>query len=140
MSLESFIEGYVSCALWTSDNHDEVSYSELYTQADIEPASLAEMQRDCASFYGKHMHRWPSTDEAARDAGHDFWRTRNRHHCDFAASDRDDGGKGYVDVEDLIDLARAYGVRWLCEHDGKLILTGGETHRHYPNAPQGGAS
>lgn len=84
MKLDSFTRAYIETALWSShDNSDDSGGEPLdasYTADDIAPATLAEMQADCADFqqsFGQYIEG-----REAR-AGHDFWLTRNGHGAGF---------------------------------------------------------
>jgi hypothetical protein len=80
MSLETFTQAYITCALWTFDN--------LLTEEDIHPETMDEMKKDCRRFYTKYSETWsghyqhPKYDDDGL-AGHDFWLTRNRHGAGF---------------------------------------------------------
>ena len=87
-----FFNGYVECALWSSnDNADESGGEPLdanYSKDDIEKKSLARMKKDCVAFMRENRALLKKFLDEGRDwgqAGHDFWLTRNGHGAGFWA-------------------------------------------------------
>ena len=114
MDLDSFLAGYITCALWSSVNDDGEPLDGMYDETDIAPETLASMREDCVDFiasnaidlksYAFTLGQQPGTvHDAAERAGHDFWLTRNRHGAGFW--DRGLGALG----ERLSDAAKVYG-------------------------------
>ena len=96
---ESFLDGYITAALWSSnDNSDEsggVPLDSNYDASDIAPETLAEMRSDCTKFQA--INRKLLVDAHGRGyskarAGHDFWLTRNGHGAGFWDRDELDAG------------------------------------------------
>lgn len=88
MSLKTFTDAYIEAALWSSNDESNDAGGEPldrnYGPEDIAPATLAKMEKDCASFYENWYPFWK--DESGYDdahAGHDFWLTRNGHGAGF---------------------------------------------------------
>jgi hypothetical protein len=88
--MDEFFDGYVECALWSSDLDDK------YNALDIAPETLAKMREDCKQFWEKHGALIESgcghgdISHAAEFAGHDFWLTRNGHGAGFWDGDWDE--------------------------------------------------
>jgi hypothetical protein len=99
---ESFFNGYVGAALWSSnDESDEsggVPLDSNYDSSDLAPETRATMRADCAKFQA--INRKLLVDAYNRgfsksSAGHDFWLTRNGHGAGFWDRNLlDEGGLG----------------------------------------------
>lgn len=77
MSLQTFTQAYVTCALWSSndDNGDPLDMG----NNELSRIARAAMDADCAAFYAEcseHM-------EDDERGGHDFWLTRCGHGAGF---------------------------------------------------------
>lgn len=121
--LARFIQGYIECAFWASnDNADDSGGEPLdrnYTpEIDLSPESKAGMVRDCTDFVQANSEDLDDVDP--EQAGHDFWLTRNRHGVGFW--DRGLGALG----ERLTQASRAYGEVDLYVGDDGLIYGGFE--------------
>lgn len=86
MSLDSFIDGYITTALWasTDESRDDGGdpLDDNYDCSDLAPETLANMERDCKAFYEANNTLWDGEwDDYG--AGHDFWLTRNGHGAGF---------------------------------------------------------
>lgn len=104
MSFDSFLKGYINCALWSSELDD-------YTEEFINRDTLLEMRKDCASFLT--LADEEDIDDRWEDAGHDFWLTRNGHGAGFWDGDwPDEVG------ERLTKIAKSFGEFDLYECDG----------------------
>lgn len=87
-ALDAFATAYILCALWTFDENApsgpfETSgrFQELFPKIDGE--SLSKMIADCAAFQKlADLEGYP-----IKNAGHDFWLTRNGHGCGFWEND-----------------------------------------------------
>jgi len=82
--LAYFLDGYMQCALWSSNDPDkETPLDDVYGIEDIEPALVAQMAHECAAFLeaqNESLERL--TVLTGRDMGshgHDLWLTRNGH-------------------------------------------------------------
>jgi len=94
-AMDSFTRQYIETALWSSNDESTPSggipLDRNYSASDIDPATLAQMVKDCEKFQSENA-QW-ITDEhfegSSRDgdidgqAGHDFWLTRNDHGAGF---------------------------------------------------------
>jgi len=78
--LDLFTCSYIEAALWSSTDNEEEPLAANYDINDIEPATLAEMAKDCRQFQAKHADL---IGDELEQAGHDFWLTRNRHGAGF---------------------------------------------------------
>ena len=116
MSLKQFFDGYVTTALWSSnDESDESGGDPLdanYSSDDIAPDTLAAMHRDCKAFYEQFANVIESDkappavdlDGQAGRAGHDFWLTRNGHGAGFW-----DGDWPEPEATILTDASKQFG-------------------------------
>lgn len=89
--LDSFTQGYVEAAFWTSEEELEGA-----TVADLSPQAWDRILRDCSAFQAARPRDLELAEERyGRDlshSGHDFWLTRNGHGTGFW--DRDMGAVG----------------------------------------------
>ena len=112
VKLDEFTQAYVECAMWAETDGEE-PLDRHFTIDDIAPESLAAMVADCARFQRENADR---VGDCTKQAGHDFWLTRNHHGAGFWDGDWPEG-----DGEALTEAARAFG--W-CElyvgDDGRI--------------------
>ncbi len=136
MSLQEFRNGYIDCALWSTldesrdDGGDPLENS--CGAGDIDPETMAAIERDCDSFYAKHGGDSGFFDDACAQAdgpdrngdwitadmraGHDFWLTRNGHGAGFWDGDWND-----PHGDALTESAKSYGeVDLYIGDDGSL--------------------
>jgi hypothetical protein len=126
MDTNSFLRGYITCALWSSNDDDGEPLDACFDDSDIAPETLASMREDCEDFieanaidlkaYAFTLGQQPGTvHDSAERAGHDFWLTRNGHGAGFW--DRGLGALG----NRLSDAAKVYGSTDLyVGDDGKV--------------------
>ena len=108
---EEFFTGYVTTALWSSDDDNGVPLDRGYSESDIAPASLAKMRADCDAFYEQNQTDLncegvtfvPDFGQDRR-AGYDFWLTRNRHGAGFW-----DGDWPQAEGDRLMKAAHRFG-------------------------------
>lgn len=116
-SLDDFTESYIETALWSSVDHTSgVPLDDDFGIDDIHESALQAMIDDCKSFQADHAD---DIGQNYKQAGHDFWLTRNRHGAGFWDGDWEDQvGKR------LTDASHAYGE---CDlyvgDDGMLYLS-----------------
>jgi len=126
MSLETFTQSYIECALWSStDNADDSGgffMDANYSEDDIAPEAMDRINEDCADFYEAQSNIWTadpmylSGDYSDARAGHDFWLTRNRHGAGF-------WDRGLACGDTLTDAAHVYGnVDLYVGDDGRIYL------------------
>jgi len=109
--LDAFTNSYIETALWSSLDDDE-PMDKNHDVSDIAPELLAQMKKDCKSFYEKYEHLWgDNTDD---QAGHDFWLTRNHHGAGFWDGDYEKG-------DELTKAAHTYGEFTLYAGDDGVI-------------------
>ena len=91
MEINSFAQGYLTCALWASNDDDGEPLDSKYDIEDIDSASLAKELKTCAKFEALFSNAlqvfYERYDES--QAGHDFFLTSRRHGAGFW--DRDYG-------------------------------------------------
>ncbi len=82
--MDKFIEAYVTCALWSSNDESTPQGGEPldsnYTAADIAAETMERILADCAKFQTENVNDIGADVE---QAGHDLWLTRNHHGCGF---------------------------------------------------------
>jgi hypothetical protein len=115
--MSAFLDAYVECALWSSNDGSTDSGGEPmddnYGADDIAPATREAMQKDCEALEAKAGALLDGIE--ASQAGHDFWLTRNRHSAGFW--DRDLGEVG----DKLTEIAHGFGGYDLYIGDDGLI-------------------
>ena len=115
---EEFFEAYVECALWsTTDNSDDNGgqpFDENYGPEDLSDETRAQMRKDCLSFLQDNAEDIPP--ERYKQAGHDFWLTREGHGSGYWDGDWDDEvGRR------LTKASKAYGsFELMLGEDGKI--------------------
>lgn len=131
--LDSFIQGYITCALWSStyerlnedtEEFETASLDDDYSEDDLSTEAMQTIKEDCKDFVKANkalLKRYykaykPSQQyDVIECAGHDFWLTRNGHGAGFW-----DRGLGKLG-EQLADSARVYGsVDLYVGDDGKI--------------------
>lgn len=113
--LDTFVEAYLECALWSSLDDSGEPLDDTYDSGDIADDARTEMTRECTDFIDANTADLTNID--AGQAGHDFWLTRNHHGAGF-------WDRGLGDVGDrLTKAAHAYGDSDLyIGDDGKLYV------------------
>lgn len=84
--MNSFLRGYLECALSSSLGDDDRPLDDSYWIEDIAPESLEAAEADCATFEEAFDSQLGEYYEAGYDrehAGYDFWLTRNGHGAGF---------------------------------------------------------
>jgi hypothetical protein len=120
---DEFIDGYITCALWSSTDESTPSggypLDQNYDTDDIAPESRAKMEADCKAFLASNIDDIPADKMAS--AGHDFWLTRNGHGAGFWA--REEGFYPEDAGQRLTDAAHAFGESNLYVDDNSKIHT-----------------
>lgn len=113
---EEFFAAYKECALWSSiDERTGLPLDESYGEESLSLQAQSEMAQECEDFVGDNLEDLAGLD--AKQAGHDFWLTRNRHGAGFW-----DRGLGEVG-ERLAVAARAFGSCTLCvDEDDEIFI------------------
>lgn len=120
--MQTMLEAYLECALWSStDNADESGGEPLdknYTRFDLAPEAQAQAYADCRAFVELCAEAKIDNPQSDEQIGHDFWLTRNGHGAGFW--DRGLGALG----DQLTKIAKTFGS---CDlyvgDDGKLYFT-----------------
>ena len=89
--IKNFISGYLSAAIWSSNDEGGTPLDTNYSVEDIHPDTLKQMREDCIVFYETmkqyiHADNCPNANDGTGQegmAGHDFWLTRNGHGAGF---------------------------------------------------------
>lgn len=115
---ETFLDAYITCALWSSLDEKDEPLENRYSQKDLSKDTLQVMTEDCHVFQRMARMLLSQTPETYGEetAGHDFWLTRNRHGAGFW--DRDLGEVG----EKLTELAHLFGEQNLVVEKGVVEI------------------
>lgn len=134
--LDEFEKGYIEALFFTdsapgisaeewqmSDDHDEGSIPGDVGFSDLAPATLLQILKDCREFKSRCVHVQPLMGKDdypdERQAGHDFWYTRNHHGCGFW-----DGDWPEPHASDLTEAAQTFReVDSYLGDDGKVYLS-----------------
>lgn len=119
--LDGFTRAYLACVLFTDNDDSEDPLDRNYSIEDFSEDSVKQAIADCAAFQilmERELTDGPTDD---KQAGYDFWFTRNRH------------GVGYCDrryAKDaeaaLVEMAHRFGEVWsTVGDDGEIHLTAG---------------
>lgn len=115
--LDEFTDAYIEAALWSSTDQSDPSggrpLDDNYDVSDIAKETLEKMVADCKAFQGAN---WEDIKANPRQAGIDFWLTRNRHGAGFW-----DGHWPKAVGKRLTDDSHAYGSFDLYVGDDKLV-------------------
>lgn len=102
--MEEFIQAYIECALWTTtDENGEPC--DMLSEDDIAPETLARLKADATDFWRDYTR---IIGDRNRQAGHDFWLTRNGHGAGFWDGDWPEHGDA------LTQASKVYGSHDLC--------------------------
>ena len=78
--MNEFLIAYIEAALWSSTDGQDEPLDHNYRTSDLADETFQKMDEDCALFIDEN---WEDISLRWRDAGHDFWLTRNGHGCGF---------------------------------------------------------
>jgi hypothetical protein len=81
LHLQTFFTAYVECALWSSTDNNGNPLDKNHTIDNIAPDTQEKMLKDCQEFFDSNLTDISET--MLKQAGHDFWLTRNRHGAGF---------------------------------------------------------
>lgn len=116
--LAYFLEGYMVCALWSSNDPDkETPLDDVYGVGDIEPALVAQMAHECADFLeaqkGDLERLGILTGRDMGSMGHDLWLNRNGHGAGYwdryMEAEPEDRAEAEAVGKRLSDAAKALG-------------------------------
>ena len=85
-----FLNGYLECALWSTNQDDGIPLDYNHDISDIHESSITKAENDCLKFLGQAERYLENVNDMSQ-VGHDFLLTRNRH------------GSGFWDREDYYD-------------------------------------
>jgi len=119
---ETFLQGYVTCALWSSNDGSTPQGGEPldsnYGPENFAPQAMQQMEAECAEFQQANaelLNRFYEYYDDGR-AGHDFWLNRNGHGSGFWD---EDGDKAVNKA--LSEASKACGERDLYVGDDGMI-------------------
>jgi len=115
--LDSFVEGFIECALWVGMDQKDTPLEDIYTQGDIEEITIRGIIKECWDFLTEAREYLDQTGhEDYTRHGIDFMLTRNHHGAGY-------WDRGYPDEigDKLTELSHSYGSYDLyVGDDGKL--------------------
>ena len=85
---ERFFNEYINAMLFYTTDDNDTSLDVNYSINDIDDDSLNRLKNGCVDFVKENWNILMNED--ARQAGHDFWLTRNGHGTGFWDGDYDD--------------------------------------------------
>lgn len=107
-----FRNAYIECMLWADSEEEN---SEPYNVHNFSERALGMIGADCIYFYKNYSHLF--IENGARQAGHDFWLTRQGHGCGFWDGDWPQNG------EALDEAARKFSsICLVIGDDGKIYF------------------
>jgi hypothetical protein len=119
----AFFEGYIDAAIWFSPSDEQGR--ELNTDhgpEDLAECTQHEMGKDCYHFLQQASPYLDMDDDAElKDAGQDFFLTRNRHGAGFWDGDWDHKSKDAV--AELTAIAKSFGEWNLYAGDDNLLYS-----------------
>lgn len=121
--VETFYKGYVACAFWSSTIGDDAGtpLDQDYSPEDLSDCAREALWDDCHEFVTDNWEIFCQYENIsgcnARQAGHDFWLTRNGHGAGF-------WDRGIGDIGDtLTNLSADHGSQDLyIGDDGKIYV------------------
>lgn len=117
---DTFTKAYIECALWADSPEDDP-----YEETELAPVTLSHIERDCAAFQAKAG----GLIDDDRQAGHDFWLTRQGHGAGFW-----DGDWSEPAATTLSDLAHSFGPFELYRGDDGVVYACGHELPPCPGA------
>lgn len=123
--LDSFTQGYIEALFFTElpehrhrpgDIREWFDFSEAWHQLTRRVQNV--IRQDCDDFQAQPRVQQLVPESDKREAGRDFWFTRNRHGCGFWDGDWPDHGR------ELTELSRPYGTQETYWHKGRLYFHG----------------
>ena len=114
IQLHEMTQHYLECALWSSTNDDGEPLEEAI--CDLPEKILIEAEKDCQQFLANYAD---DIDGHYKQAGHDFWLTRNHHGAGFW-----DGDWSKEVGERLTKAAHQFSQRTFYHGDDGLLYLG----------------
>lgn len=100
-----FLNGYLECALWSTNQDDGVPLDYNHDISDIHESSITKAENDCLKFL-EQAERYLENVNDLSQVGHDYWLTRCFHGSGFW--DREDY-YGKVNSQKLTEIAHSFG-------------------------------
>lgn len=129
--VDSVIDDYITCALWSSTDDHEEPMDANYGPEDLADETRDQMRADVVDFLALIERERPGVTETMQDTvwsdpgqvGHDFWLTRNGHGTGFWDRYYGDPGPGSATElgNFLAEWARSYGEAYLYVGDDRRI-------------------
>ncbi len=117
MNIETILNHYAVCALWSSTGDDDRPLDDNYGVDDIALEAMANMRADVVGFCEAQAVDLAASGLSDKQIGHDFWLTRNSHGAGFW-----DRGIGEVGKR-LTDACKTYGSQDMyVGDDGKIYV------------------
>ena len=116
MNIESILNHYVQCALWSSTDDQDEPLDAEHGIDDIAPATLAQMRSDVTAFVAANAKTLAQAGLDDGQIGHDFWLTRCGHGTGF-------WDRGLGELGDHLSTA--------CEAHGNVDLYVGDDGKVY---------
>ena len=115
----NFTDAYIEAMLWSSTDDNDEPLDENYDVSDIATEFMSKIKRDCKKFL-RENYQYIEEDEM-KQAGHDFWLTRNGHGAGFWDGDWDYEINGKNVGDHLTKEAKKFGeVIPYIGDDGKI--------------------
>lgn len=114
--MDTFTQAYVEAMLWSSMDDEGKPLDARYTYDNLAPGTQEQVKCDCQTF---QETQWERITADPKQAGHDFWFTRNGHGVGFW-----DGDWPKPDGEVLTQASKAYGECSPYVGDDGLIYLG----------------
>jgi hypothetical protein len=117
---DEFATGFIETALWSSTDDEGEPLDDTYSIDDFTKASLEQLLATANDFESANEDllekAYEATGKNARQAGYDFWLTKEGHGAGFWDGDWGDYG------DRLDDLSTPYGEDYIYVYRGKLHL------------------
>ena len=116
-NMNTILQSYIECALWSSTDDEGNPLDATYGPEDLHETALREMRLDVDAFTADNSDVLQASNLTDEQIGHDFWLTRNGHGAGFW-----DRGLGKIGAQ-LSEEAKVYGESNIyVGDDGKLYL------------------
>lgn len=116
--LDTFTRQYLETALWSSTDGDGEPMDAQYGLSDFAPEALEKAAADCDKFRELAEAPMDSAEVGQKEAGHNFWLTRNGHGAGFW-----DGDYPEPEASELTRIAKGFGSQDVyAGDDGQLYL------------------
>lgn len=83
MNIQTILDHYIICALWSSTDNKDQPLDQNYDVSDIDSKTKEKMIGDIVKFLKDAETPLEESELDEEQIGHDFWLTRNRHGAGF---------------------------------------------------------